>query len=278
MNYTGTSLVTFAGCETAMGPAENLTTKAVDRGSTAALGWRVKIHFQSLKNWANRYSQKLSEGKTLIEAIQYANGFMYVYDDVKDCGYAGNGYVQIKNPSSKKVDNIKTNKEDIHQLNFSENEYTFYGENQDIEYVKSLISKEYKFFNENDYEVNIFKLDDNNFTIDFIYKVDNVKTDMGFVVTVTNNKVSQINNFMNEESIKVLNEKIEKNILENEDIILNIENDISKNIKKHKKASIEEESGKYFFSSTENKLFYVVGIKTEIEGAVALNEFKQEIN
>lgn len=50
VNYTGTSLVTFAGCETAMGPAENLTTKAVDRGSTAALGWRVKIHFQSLKN------------------------------------------------------------------------------------------------------------------------------------------------------------------------------------------------------------------------------------
>ena len=71
-NMVLVNLVTFAGCYTAKGD-ENLASRAVDFGATAAVGWTWKINYIDAVSWLREYNSKLADGFSVAYAIAYAN-------------------------------------------------------------------------------------------------------------------------------------------------------------------------------------------------------------
>lgn len=107
-------LITFAGCNTAgendkngsSGSDEsNITMRAVERGADAAVGWTTTVSAGSHTNWLKRYNDALADGKTVSEAIDKANSYIYLPGSgVKNVKYYGNGDLTIATSSRRSND------------------------------------------------------------------------------------------------------------------------------------------------------------------------------
>lgn len=97
-------LITFAGCNTAGGNKNggststnnNIVKRAVDRGADVAVGWTTTVSAGSHTNWLKRYNNALADGKSVSQAINAANSYIYLPGSgVKNVKYYGNGNVKI---------------------------------------------------------------------------------------------------------------------------------------------------------------------------------------
>ncbi|MCL2654658.1 MAG: Ig-like domain-containing protein, partial [Coriobacteriia bacterium] len=81
---TNVKLITFAACLTAeQGHGRNLCSAAIDKGAATAVGWSTEVYTTDLSPWLTRYTDSLSRGFTVAEAVTYANNFPdYEYDDM----------------------------------------------------------------------------------------------------------------------------------------------------------------------------------------------------
>ncbi len=276
INLSNTTLITFGGCHTGDGTQANLTAKAVQKGADAALGWTDFLPVGSFNNWADRYNQKLSQGYTMLEAAQHANGYIYLDSRVKSSAYAGNPNVRIKNTTR----DLSIEEANLNVLNIESDNLTFFNTNQDFKNIINIIKNEDETFNENEYEVSVYKLDDETYTIDFIYKIGEVYTDMGYIVTVMNNEITKISNFMNnavKENIKDIEAKITLDNSHIDNIERNAVNELQMRNVNTSTITVEENSSRYYYSSEENKLYYVVNTISQKGEAIIVDEYKQEI-
>ena len=110
MNWSDVKLVVFAGCDTAKGfgitdsgltdpnDAANIAQEAYLRGADCAIGWDFEVYANSLGPWCENFNLALAEGKTVNEAIAYANSDNYIWNSVKNVRVYGNGNFRIVNP------------------------------------------------------------------------------------------------------------------------------------------------------------------------------------
>ena len=75
-SMSGTTLITFVGCETAgyVGDADNLTDKALSKGAKAVVGWYHSIHSRVYNGpqWLSSYNSGLGGGLTIMNSIYRA--------------------------------------------------------------------------------------------------------------------------------------------------------------------------------------------------------------
>lgn len=75
-NMSGTTLITFVGCETAgyVGNTDNLTDKALSRGAKTVVGWYHSIHSRVYNGpqWLISYNSGLGGGLTVMNSIYRA--------------------------------------------------------------------------------------------------------------------------------------------------------------------------------------------------------------
>ena len=73
-DYTGLNVVLFIGCETAKGGknARNLPTTIVEHGAFASIGFSESIGCGSANTWTTNFYNKMLQGATLQEAVDYA--------------------------------------------------------------------------------------------------------------------------------------------------------------------------------------------------------------
>lgn len=103
-------LITFAGCNTAGGDSKNggsgastdsITKRVVDQGAEAAIGWTTTVSAGSHTNWLKRYNNALADGKSVSQAINAANSYIYLPGSgVKNVKYFGNGDLTITSSRS----------------------------------------------------------------------------------------------------------------------------------------------------------------------------------
>ena len=67
-------MVLFIGCETAKGGknARNLPTTIVEHGAFASIGFSESIGCGSANTWTTNFYNKMLQGATLQEAVDYA--------------------------------------------------------------------------------------------------------------------------------------------------------------------------------------------------------------
>lgn len=199
VNWSKTKLVTVMSCNSGaetntsiINLAYNIWVKSGYKNST--LGWRNTIYDVDITKWSDRFNYKLQNGANIRNAIDYANGFAYHSDSIKDLAFYGTWSDTI-NSTSSVTKNIIKEETDRNIINIYEKNIEYNGT---IENIVETIEKLYGKINLKNYEVKTFKLDNTNknFTIDFKYKVDGFYTDEGYVVSIVDGKIKSITNNM----------------------------------------------------------------------------------
>lgn len=207
INWANTKLVTIMGCytgqetsQTYVNIAHDIFTRSGYKSTT--LGWRNTIYDVDIVKWSNRYYTKLKEGKNLRDAIDYANSYgSYHSDTIKDLAFYGAWDMTIKKSSNARSLNSTYDIEDegnSNLLKIKEDIY-FTRDNPNIDLIVEKMKQLYPNFDINNFEINIHKLSDTEeqFTIDFNYKIGEFYTNEGYVISIRDGKVYEITDNMN---------------------------------------------------------------------------------
>lgn len=196
-------LITMAACNSAgenddeSYDLESITARLAYNGAEMTVGWRTLYNAFSGVNWSQRYNQKLGEGYTPSEAIEYANSFIYINNNVKNTQlFYRNEIVPITNTSTaiNLYNAEKENKEiDIKGLS----------KNSTIENINKILTDKYNDINLNDYEIEYSSgheelnvvtnvISNKKNYIDYKFKIGDFYTDAGFTIVASNNKIHKI--------------------------------------------------------------------------------------
>lgn len=276
VNWNTTKLVVYAGCLTAKnGENNHITVETYRKGADTTLGWHQSIGATSHTKWLNRFNSKIASGGSFSGAFNYASSFNDYNDNrVKDLGVYGDwNYVYKLSRNNEIVDNpntiaVTTNVE-------------FTTENQNIEGIIELIKANNPTFNPDNYEVQIFKLneDDNFFNIDFIRKINGFTTNLGYNIAVNNGKVAYITN--NDKEIVETRSAMTK--LNSEDEQTHIDRARNQALEKVQntdmgQVTIKEQSASYYYDCIKDKKYYqVFSTLVNDEGDVTVEEYLEEI-
>lgn len=188
-NMSSVKLVTFAACLTASNNDSNLAARAVSYGADTSVGWSSSIAAGSHSNWLARYNDKLATGSTVLEAVTYANSFTYLDSDVKDARIYGNRSLKIKLTAKASLleeemalGNIAISSPFIEKVNNKITEATA------ISAARANISN----FDQTKYDVRIYEICDDCYTVDFVFTMDGVSTNSCYTMTVIDGKIAGI--------------------------------------------------------------------------------------
>lgn len=185
-NMSSVKLVTFAACLTASNNDNNITANAVSYGADTAVGWSSSINAGSHSNWLARYNDKLATGSTVLEAVTYANSFTYLDSDVKDARIYGNRSLKIK---LTKTASVLEEEAELGNVSVSvPNIIGVVDEDSAIEAARMNIPD----FCSDDYEVKIYEICKDCYTIDFVFTVDGIRTNSGYTMTVVDGVIATI--------------------------------------------------------------------------------------
>ncbi len=208
INWANTKLVTIMGCSTGgestasyKNIAHDIFTRSGYKSTT--IGWRDTIYDVDIVRWSNRYYTKLKEGKTIRDAIDYAMSYdKYHSDTIKDLSFFGSWDMIVKKSLTRSnlindSNNIKE-ESNSNSLKIKEDIY-FTRDNQNIDLIVEKIKQLYSDFDINNFEVKIHKLSDteDQFIIDFHYKIGEFYTNEGYVVSIRDGKMYEVTNNMN---------------------------------------------------------------------------------
>lgn len=282
-NNSQNDLVVFAGCKTAEG-TNNIAKYIVDRGAETSIGWKVSIGDGSHTNWLERFNDELkSNSSSVQEAAEYASGFNYLDNGVKNYVIYGNKYqIPIQNFMIAKTKHYE-NKDYVRNKYIINTKIDVLGEydkksrmKQEIE--RTIINKIISKFDVNDFKVEINGADQSVY--DYVLYVDGVRTDLGYTILTKDNEILSIydntkNKSINDIKFKIL---IESSKIKQKRNTINF-NSIFKKMDDNNvnlKYFINDEF--IYFDSESNKLFQVVLVETEnIYGQYSVIEYAEEI-
>lgn len=275
-----TYLVTYAGCNTAGngGLDENsITYVTAVKGAEAVVGFKDIIYTSSLENWADRYNKKLAAGNGVLDAVEYANKFIYVYDSVKDCHIVHHGNANVKigsyhsnnsiSDEPMNIDNPETILSSVNNIKATDTN------------IISAIKQKNQNFNENDYEITKRTCGNTNVLteetveteyIDFQLKIGDFYTNAGYTVKVNNGIIDEIydNNVDIDKQEIAINNKEEYII--NNTVDFNIDNIKDKAINQIKDKyssdiNIKNEISnvKYYYDIKNNKKYILLSVRSE---------------
>lgn len=185
-NMSSVKLVTFAACLTASNNDNNITARAVSYGAKTAVGWSSEINSGSHSNWLARYNDKLATGSTVLEAVTYANSFTYLDSKVKDARIYGNRSLKIKLTRMASVLDEEATLE-----NMSVSATCIAGAVDETSVVEAAC-KNIPNFCPSDYEVRIYEICKNCYTIDFVFTVNGITTNSVYTMTIIDGRIASI--------------------------------------------------------------------------------------
>lgn len=188
-NMDSVKLVTFAACLTASNNDNNITAKAVGYGADTAVGWSSSINAGSHSNWLARYNDKLATGSTVLEAVTYANSFTYLDSDVKDARIYGDRSLVIKLTSGATAldEDFSLEKIDVKSPVVAN-----VTDGLTEESIVSAARNNLPDFDPNDYEINIYNICDNCYTVDLVFSLGNIRTSSCYTMTIIDGKITEI--------------------------------------------------------------------------------------
>ena len=97
-DWTQRKLVILCACKTG-GDGEpydsSITARIADAGAETSIGWYDTIYTVSTPNWLNNFHDKLAEGATTLDAVNYAGEFFYATPGIKKVYYCYNNISSI---------------------------------------------------------------------------------------------------------------------------------------------------------------------------------------
>lgn len=279
IDWSNKELVVLAACKTAGDGSfdeNSITYEITVAGAQMTIGWFKQVYSFSTPDWLNNFHDYLADGYNALEAMNYANSFIYLSNNTKD-----NAAVYYTPPTI--VENIRNIKIKNERNILSSEEIGKYDENK----VFDLIKKYDESFDVNNYEksiseglycYNIEKKEKEYVEkyIDFKLKIGDFITKSGYTVVLNNsNKIIEIldNTIVDIEEVKKYNEDL---VSVNCEKSVEFINRAKKELKTDKKI-IDEESLYYYDIEGNKKYIYItLEIEDEILGS-RLESFVYEI-
>ena len=264
VNFSKVKLITLVGCKTSYDPYDNYSNLAVEifrksAGKANVVGFKQEVSSNIMAEWCANYHSKLKSGGTVVQAIQYANSKSYRDSRVKDIGYFGTD-TTIKSTS------LSTCSIPLNDSNstFIQKNIEFTKENQNVQGIVDFIKTINPSFNVNDYIINIYCLNKEQdiYTIDFIRKIGNFYTNLGYVANIQYGKLISItDNNQSIEDIKIEEFPNTKIKLSNSKIV-SLKKDAIKYLKNKlmqnnvSTFSVENQKCQYYLDVKTNKKYY----------------------
>ncbi|MFS1518657.1 hypothetical protein V1503_19665 [Bacillus sp. SCS-151] len=207
-NLNGTKLMVFAGCETASG-STNLLTKATDNGADSAVGFVDKVATASATKWRGKFTDAIGLGKSISQAITYADSFSYDDDRVLTSTYEGSGSLIVKQSNFYKSQEDFLNKSLVSKESKEtpvigekikekqkelpvNKDIKFDFQNEDYTEIVNYISSIEDMFNLGDYTTKIKEKEDGNGSITFNYTIDSIETNVKYTAVIEDNLLTTI--------------------------------------------------------------------------------------
>lgn len=300
LDLSDTELITFAGCKTANN-STNLLTKAVAAGADVAVGFEDSIGTTSATEWRGHYVSGLALGKSVSQAISYAdNNFSYDDDSVKTSTYEGTGSTVIKISSKSSIQS--NTKYDIKTFIDAESELADGSLVLDIKpapthEIKDKISVNVKLgkydklseyivnninsnFNIDSYETNVY-VDDNGIgTITFTLLIGDFKTDVQYNVAVKKDIATAITTLGDHSILSSKDDSIFSNkIFSNQSIDVNTVKQLAIDASElGSKCKVSEQKvSKKFDTETKEGYYFVLTEFEFADGSFMVEEFKYTI-
>lgn len=186
-------LVVFAGCKTANNSKYNITVAARDNGAKVAIGWRESIYEASHSQYLTNFNQKLGQGGTIRDAIQYANSFPYfdsrVYNLSAAVGKQSDMDLKISN---KKSSSLSDDMNNVNRLYLSENIYYDSLENS-LKNISDNIQIFDKSFDIKNFSVKNYIIEETGMqTLILSQMINGFETDVQYMIHIESNEVTSI--------------------------------------------------------------------------------------
>ncbi len=296
-----TELVSYFGCNTA-GEDGNVASDSLARttcykGAYSVLGYTTEFHNVSSANWANRYNEKLGQGYGIDDAVNYANSFNYMFNDVKNVTVWSHG-INMKIGKYNSSNNINILDEDSSVsdrlvYHFNKENIMKVSSESDIE---SSLSKIYDNFDINNYVVEKSKASfydintnlpiEENVYYDYKLKIGDYITDAGYTVKVKNGVISEIydNNIDLEDQKILIQNTYDFNNKTSDEQLLTYKSNLNKNIatKYDNKAKIVGDESMLYYDIKNNKKYIIVSCESVVDldgiaGAKSIDSMMYEI-
>lgn len=273
-NWRNVKLAVLAGCETAQ-YGDSIAYRINWGGATTSVGFIKSASTVAFTQWTKRFNLSLANGKTVNEAKDYANSFIYLDNRIKSVQVIGNGNLILSN-STRNMMNL--NEEVVRALVISSKESLNIESQETITKVEEEIKNNNKLFNSNDYvyEINKTSNDKEEYTIDFIYKIGDFETNSGYTAFIKAGKL-----------VKILDNTINiENINKRESFFNNVYQaqkesyeKLAKEEVKRKMNNIEivETKTKFYYDIKSNKKYIVIMVINQYKDAKSIEEVKYEL-
>lgn len=250
----------FAGCETAKG-SNNITQYTYNQGAKTTLGWTVSVNDADAYAWEQKFFTKLKSGATISAAVNYANSFTYTTTTVKNTKLYGTTSATINSSSLETINtDLNINLLKSHSIGTRLDNQSLH-----VEQINKLINKE---FNE-EYTTKDFIIEtattDDGIIYDYYLAINGIKTNVGYTVFVSNNRVVSIIDNMKENTMESLryqlNSKLmsKKNSFDKEEI----KKDALSRIDINYSSNILEIYDEFMFYDVDlQKTYYIVLVKS----------------
>lgn len=272
-----TILVTYSSCNSAgkegNSSTDSISYKTAEKGANVVVGFRNTIDSGSATNWAKRYNNRLAQGYGVLDSVNHANSYIYLYPNVKQTQVWHHGDANMKIGKYRAMNNNMNDKRNILSRDeFKEKNIIV---DNSLESIFSCISQYYPKFDINNY--NIIKqnetiasnIDSRKITekisyIDFQLRIGDFVTEAGYTIEIQNGNIKAIydNNINIEKQEALLNKSSEFTIKTERIALEEMKKDAIDKVSKNQGLQLLEKDidMKYFYDIQTDKKYIVYSI------------------
>lgn len=257
-NLSNARLIVFSGCQTSnnsMGEWPLARMAADTYGATSSVGWTTDVAIVSQNSYIKNFMNGLSQGKGIQAAIDYANGFSYLDNRVKNSYAWGNTGVSITTSSYAlrplSLDSISEHEPIAYSIDQESIPYTTNFDTNDFisEYIQTYINDR---FDIDDYIIETSST--NNEYVSLTYAPGGVRTNNVYTASINEKGVYQIQDytksgFDNEKDFIV---RVKRLSVQEEDAFINNNATESENFQVYQRG--------YYFDDLSKELYFYVTI------------------
>ena len=277
INWSDCKLVILMGCNTGAPHPNpelpNIQMLISDKGAST-IGWIGSIEIQDCEIWLQRFNKKLSENKTIYEALNYANSYvLYRSDTIKNFRMYGNESVRLLRSSiNSSSQNGIIDDESSKTVRKTYNEEINFNEN-DMSSIDNIIKQDFNNdFNSEDFEMNIYDNGEGKYTIDYIYKINDVYTDLACTIFIKNNRIEEISSNISDIDFSMYRDNIGELSLNYDELKNNAANGI---VSQDRNMKINNQKIKKLYITDTGEKKVIVLSEYEKNGNTYINSYEQ---
>lgn len=276
-SLSNTELAVYQGCYSGKN-TNGLANYSIGRGVKSAIGWTDTVPESGTLTWTSHFMDKLLAGQTVKQAMDYANNQNYSNANIKKAVLKGTPGQTINSGSMALKESKTSSEEESIVYNLNETiKIKDLDNNAKIDLIANLIKeKANKNFNVNDYVAEIVEVTDDVTYYDFNFKINGVKSSIGYVAQVNEEENIIVSIYDNMRGYSVSSLKMSKeapvesklNTLSESKIANMRTNAMDQGFK----SSIFDRTlgNEYmYYDVKENKLYYIIDVEERFNGEIS---------